>query len=390
MPRLRSYNRRVTDTTVLEHLGSLPVKRFMREFWQRRPLLIRGALPDFVAPVDRHRLLRLARDAAAESRLVTVRDGRWSLREGPFTRLPSLRTPGWTVLVQGVDLLDDAAHRLLQRFRFVPDARLDDLMVSLASDGGGVGPHVDSYDVFLLQAAGRRRWRISRQRNLTLRDDVPLKLLANFRATREWILEPGDMLYLPPGIGHEGVAIGESLTYSIGFRAPMFQELLEPWFADFAQQARLRGRYADAAAAPTRRPAELPAQMVTRTHAALSRVRPAAADTERFLLRSLTEPKPQVIFDRPARPLGLGPFTSGARRRGLDLDRRTRMLHSARAIGINGESLDGGAELDALRRLADRRRLGPADRIPAALWHTMHAWYLHGWIHLSTTTQASR
>jgi 50S ribosomal protein L16 3-hydroxylase len=132
--------------------------------------------------------------------------------DGPFKRLPSLQRPRWTVLVQGVDLIDDAAHGLLQRFRFVPDARLDDLMVSFATDGGGVGPHVDSYDVFLLQAAGRRRWRISRQRE-KLRAGAPLKLLANFRATREWVLEPGDMLYLPPGIAHEGVAIGESLTY---------------------------------------------------------------------------------------------------------------------------------------------------------------------------------
>lgn len=354
----------------------------MREVWQRRPLLIRSAFPGFVAPVERDRLLQFARDPAAESRLVTVRDGLWSLRSGPFTRLPSLRRRGWTVLVQGVDLLDDAAHQLLQRFRFVPDARLDDLMISFATDGGGVGPHLDSYDVFLLQAAGRRRWRISRQRNRRLRDGVPLKLLADFRATREWVLEPGDMLYLPPGVAHEGVAIGESLTYSIGFRTPAFHELLEPWFADFAQHARLRGRTADATA-PTSRPAALPPHLTAQVHATLSRARPAPVDTERFLLRNLTEPKPQVVFDRPARPLGLKQFTSRARIRGFELDRRARMLHSARAVGINGESLDGGAELNALRTLADRRGLGPHVRIPAKVWPILHQWYRAGWIHVA-------
>ena len=122
--------------------------------------------------------------------------------------------------MQGVDLHDDAAHRLLQRFRFVPDARLDDVMVSYASDGGGVGPHIDSYDVFLLQVAGRRRWRIGRVARPRLRDDVPLKMLAGFEAAEDWLLEPGDMLYLPPGWGHDGIAVGECLTASIGFRAP--------------------------------------------------------------------------------------------------------------------------------------------------------------------------
>jgi 50S ribosomal protein L16 3-hydroxylase len=123
-------------------------------------------------------------------------------------------------------------------------------------------------------------------------------------------------------------------------------------------------------------------------HAALSRARPAPVDTERFLLRNLTEPKPQVVFDRPARPLGLGQFTSRARIQGFELDRRTRMLYSARAVGINGESVAGGAGLDALRRLADRRALSPRDRVPAALWPTLHAWYLAGWINLQKGTGA--
>lgn len=344
---------------------------------------MRGVFPGFDAPIGRDRLFQLARDPLVESRLVDTAGGRWSLRQGPFARLPSGRRRGWTVLVQGVNLHDEAAYQLLERFRFVPDARLDDLMVSFASDGGGVGPHVDSYDVFLLQAAGRRRWRISRQRDLRFRDDVPLQLLENFRPTQEWELEPGDVLYLPPGVAHEGVAIGESLTYSIGFRAPTYQELLEPWLSDFAEDTRIVGRYSDPGIAATSKPGALPPALTSRIHAALSRARPTRADTERFLLRRLTEPKANVVFERPGRPLSLADFSARARRRGIGLDRRTRLMHSARAIGINGEWVDPAAGMTALQRLADARELPPAQAsaAPSAVWPLLHDWYRAGWLH---------
>ena len=199
------------NTQPLRKLGVLPVAQFMRDAWQRRPLLLRNALPGFVPPVGTRQLLEFARSPEAEARLIERADATWKVSHGPLRRLPSPRRPHWTVLVQGVDLLDAGAHALLQRFRFVPDARLDDLMVSYATEGGGVGPHVDSYDVFLLQAHGRRRWRISRQRDLQLVDGAPLRLLANFRPSAEYILEPGDLLYLPPGVAHEGTALVEIL-----------------------------------------------------------------------------------------------------------------------------------------------------------------------------------
>ncbi|MGH6622329.1 MAG: cupin domain-containing protein, partial [Burkholderiaceae bacterium] len=167
----------------------------MRDYWQRRPILLSAALPRFETPISREQLFAWAADEDVDSRLVTNVAGRWNVQHGPLARLPALARPGWTLLVQGVDLLDDAARALLSRFRFLPDARLDDLMVSYASDGGGVGPHVDSYDVFLLQAHGRRRWRISRQTDLQLRPGLPLRVLANFRPEQEWVLEAGDMLY---------------------------------------------------------------------------------------------------------------------------------------------------------------------------------------------------
>ena len=173
-------------------------------------------------PLDRERLFELVRREDVESRLIVRRGRHWSLRDGPFARraLPRLTQRQWTLLVQGVDLVDPGAKRLLSRFRFLPDARLDDLMASYATDGGGVGAHADNYDVFLLQAQGRRRWRISTQRDLALKSGMPLKILARFRPTAQWTLEAGDMLYLPPDHAHEGVAIDACTTYSIGFRAP--------------------------------------------------------------------------------------------------------------------------------------------------------------------------
>ena len=355
----------------------------MREYWQRRTLLIRGALPNFVAPVARARLFELARDPALESRLITAFDRRWSLEHGPFARLPSVRRAGWTLLVQGVDLHDDSAREFLSRFRFLPDARLDDLMISFATDGGGVGPHVDSYDVFLLQAAGQRRWRISRQRNLRPRRGSPLDNVAGFRASQEWLLEAGDMLYLPPGIAHEGVAVGECMTYSIGFRAPSYQQLLEPWFTEYAEHAVLRSRYADAGAVATKHAAALPRAMTSQVHAKLGRRAPNRTDTERFLLRYLTEPKATTTFDPPPKPLSRAEFRRAAAARGMWLDRKTRIIYSNDAVGVNGEWIKPLPDSRAtLKTLGDQRALSPRlmGSLPRTLWSLLHDWHSAGWI----------
>lgn len=367
----------------------MTTSRFMREAWQRKPLLVRAAIPQFAWTLDRGRLFELAGHEQAEARLVEQRDGRWNVRHGPFSRLPSPHRPGWTVLVQGVDLLDEAAHELLQRFRFVPDARLDDLMVSYATDGGGVGPHLDSYDVFLLQASGRRRWRIGRQANVRLIDGAPLRILADFRPTEEFILEPGDLLYLPPGIAHEGTALGECITCSIGFRAFEYQDLLEPYFADFAARAELPGRYGDAGQHATRRPSALPPAMTARVHTRLATRRPRLRDTARFLLTYLSEPKAQVVFDRPVRALRRAAFDARVRASGVRLDRRTRFLYDGPFIGINGECALPAREIRMpLRRLADARGLPPGT-YPEPLLDRLHEWYLAGWLRLAGTGSPS-
>ena len=382
--------RRELRPDVLTHLGPLPVARFMREVWGRRPLLVRQAFPGLRPPLTRGELFALAAREDSEARLVRRDAAGWHLEHGPFPRrdLPALRTPHWTLLVQGVDLASEAAHRLLARFRFVPDARLDDLMISWASDGGGVGPHVDNYDVFLIQVEGRRRWRISRQRDLALLPDVPLKLLANFRPSAEWVLEPGDMLYLPPGVAHDGVAEGPCMTCSVGFRAPTFAELLEPWQAAAAEHARLPGRVSDSGRPATLHAGRLPRDLVTQVHAALSRHRPSAADTERFLLAHLSEPKLQVIFEPAARAVDPAAFSRLCAREGLRLDRRSRLLTGRAGLGINGEWLAWPrAGRAILARLADYRALAPQEcrALPDPVLTLLAEWAEAGWLHLGAT-----
>src|SRR5262245_40445924 len=372
----------------LTHLGSVPVASFMRRHWQRRPLLVRNALPDLVAPVDETALFRLAGRADVEARLVTSFDG-WRMRPGPIARrqIPRLTRPRWTLLVQGVDQHNDHAAELLARFRFVPDARLDDLMVSYASDGGGVGPHIDDYDVFLLQARGRCRWRIGNGDARDFVPGLPLKILRRFKVEQDWVLESGDLLYLPPGIAHEGTAVGDGcLTCSIGFRAPAWRELLEPWLDVLASRSTPAGRYADPGAASTRKPAHLPDAFVESAFKALTRVPPTRADARALLLTFLTEPKPNITFTRPRSALSARELRTRARRGGLRLDRRTRMLYSGSSIAINGEILeDTGKDPSLMHLLADRRALDPAHlKAHGAPWWTQFAsWHGAGWLHVS-------
>jgi len=340
-------------------LGGLSTADFMRRHWQRKPLLVRAACPGALADVDRSRLFAMAARDDVESRLVVRAGARWSVRPGPIARraLPTLATRAWTLLVQGVDLHDENAHRLLSRFRFIADARLDDVMCSFASDGGGVGPHVDSYDVFLLQTKGRRRWRIGRAAKVRLRDDVPLKMLADFEPSDEWLLDPGDMLYLPPGWGHDGVAEGECITASIGFRAPLAGELAADIVQRLAEAARDDGgsaadgpRYRDAQAPPTDRPARIPESLQRFADEALERLVADRLATSRALGEVLSEPKPGTWFERASAASAPAPA--------IALARRTRMLYDDRFVFVNGEAYRaGGRDATLMRRLADRRRL---------------------------------
>jgi 50S ribosomal protein L16 3-hydroxylase len=372
-------------TQPLPLLGGLSPEAFMNRYWHKKPLLVRQAIPGFQPLVGRPALFELAAREDVESRLVTLQRTRgrehWRLQRGPFARraLPALKTPLWTLLVQGVDLHNDAVHALMNQFRFVPDARLDDLMISYASEGGGVGPHYDSYDVFLLQAQGRRRWRIGRRYDPTLRDDVPVKILANFVPEEEFVLEPGDMLYLPHRYAHDGVAEGgECMTYSIGFRSParneLAQELLQR-LADEAVEAGDDQRYRDPKQAAIDTPAAIPGALQDFAQQAVQDVLADPQALARVLGEYLTEPKSSVWFESGE---------AADVRAGVVLDRRTRMMYDAHHIFINGEGYRAsGRDATLMRRLADQRRLEARDlaRASAVALDLLQSWAEAGWVH---------
>ena len=364
-------------------LGDIPVATFLKKYWQKKPLLIRQAIPQVQAPLSRDALFALAAQDDVESRLLTHFNDRWSLKHGPLSTLPSPKKKHWTLLVQGLNLHLDQAADLLHQFRFIPDARLDDLMISYATDGGGVGAHFDSYDVFLLQVHGQRRWRISAQTDLRLKTGLPLKILEHFMPEEEFLLEPGDMLYLPPHYAHDGVAVGECMTCSIGFRAPSWQELGQAFLEFKADTLELPGRYADPGLALSRHPAKLDDELLTRVEQQLQKIRTGRDEVTVFLGEYLSEPKPSVIFDSPEKPLSKTRFFAQAKRDGIRLHRKTRMLYRGKYLFINGESFQAGpADQALLRRLADNRCLpgGALENASEDLLESLLQWYDDGWL----------
>jgi 50S ribosomal protein L16 3-hydroxylase len=276
-------------TATARHFLGMAPATFLRDYWQKRPLLVRAALPSLASdaepPITPEDLAGLACEEGALSRLVVHDRGTdaWSVRHGPFDEalFPTLGEQDWTLLVQDVDKWDADVAALLPAFGFLPRWRIDDIMVSFAATGGSVGAHVDQYDVFLVQGEGRRRWQIdaSGSASLAFRDDVELKLLRAFAPTHDWVLGPGDMLYLPPGVPHHGVAEEPCLTYSIGMRAPSTSELLGDYIDTLAADADETMRYADPDLLPGADPGEIDAEAMRRVVEALNQLRMNDPDT---------------------------------------------------------------------------------------------------------------
>jgi 50S ribosomal protein L16 3-hydroxylase len=326
-------------------LGGLSPRAFLCRYWQKRPLFIPQAFPGFAGVLDKRALAALAARDDVESRIVERRGKHRETRHGPFEKA-TIRKAGATLLVSGVDLHVPAADALLRRFAFIPQARLDDVMVSYATPGGGVGPHVDSYDVFLLQAGGRRRWRI---------------------AGREYIARPGDLLYLPPRIEHDGVALDECYTYSIGFRAPRGAELGAAFLDWLHERGLPDATYRDPDLIPAARPARIPTRMLDFSEQLLARIRWSRRDVIDFLGRYLSAPKPHVVF-RPAPSRGPG----------VRLDAKTRLLYFGDRFFINGESVTV-RHPPLLRELADRRRCELSRLAPLA--GLIAEWRRAGYVH---------
>lgn len=380
-------------TQPLQLLGGLSPERFMKTHWQKKPLLVRQALPNFKPLLSRAELFAIAASQDVHSRLV-IQDSKltsgWRLQQGPFVRraLPALKQPGWTLLIQGADLQNDEVHDLMNQFRFVPDARLDDLMISYATDQGGVGPHFDSYDVFLFQAHGKRLWRIGRQQDLSLQPDVPLKILAKFEPKQEFVLEPGDMLYLPPRYAHDGIAAGECMTYSIGFRSPHANELAGELLQRLAHEAEFSHGdmlYRDPDQPAQAQPAMIPGSLLSFANQALRGLLEDQALFAKCLGEHLTEPKPNVWFEAAESDVAASALGNAACR----LDRRTRMMYDDKYVFINGESFRVcGRDAQIIRRLADDRVLLTSDmsRFSVQAAEQILEWVDAGWISLTSST----
>ena len=328
-------------------LGGLTPRAFLARHWQKRPLFVRHAIA-VPALIGERALTALARRDDVESRIVQRRGNRWNTAHGPFTTIKASKI-NWSVLVNGINHHVASADQLLRRFSFIPQARLDDVMVSFATPGGGVGPHVDSYDVFLIQGTGRRRWRIGK---------------------RTFIAEPGDLIYVPPGLEHDGVALEPCFTYSVGFRAPRGAELGAAFLDWLHERGLPDARYRDPGLRPAANAGRIPPGMVRFAKHFLSRIRWRREDVARFLGEYLTQPKPHVVF-RPAAAKGAW----------IRLDAKTQLLYIGARFFINGESFSLPARDRArMRELADRR--GIAAKRLASQSKLIREWRRAGWLRL--------
>ena len=344
--------------------GGMAASEFLRRHWQRRPLLVRGAVPQIGAWPGKRKLFTLAQRADVESRLVSCRAGHWRVAYGPLARLARAPARNWTLLVHGVNHHCTDLEQLLRRFSFLPQARLDDVMVSFATRGGGVGPHVDSYDVFLLQASGRRHWRVWGQNKKAF----------------EYLAESGDLLYLPPGWRHDGVALERCFTYSIGFRAPRGAELGAAFLDWLHERGLPDAAYRDPCLEPTSRPAQIPREMVRFARTIMEKVKTSRTDASAVLGRYLTTPKPHVVFrpGRSRRPLA---------RAEVQLDPKTQLLYSGNRFYLNGECITvGKRHSELLKELADRRHLPGARLARAPLANLVYDWHRAGYVRLKART----
>jgi 50S ribosomal protein L16 3-hydroxylase len=378
--------------------GGISPDQFMKQHWHKKPLLVRGAIPAFAlaksyhdelsSPIAAQALFNLASDELVESRLIQANP--WRFETGPFKQksIPKLEQRDWTLLLQGMEAHLPAAATVLSWFRFIPDARLDDLMISIAGIGGGVGPHFDSYDVFLIQMSGRRQWRISGQKDLSLNPELPLKILQNFSVEHEWILEPGDMLYLPPHIAHDGIALDPGCqTWSVGFRSPSFKELLQEGLWRLAESLEdipgLDEKFSDPGQRASNQPEQLPHELIKQLEQRLKGLK--LDKLSQFLpgiTAYLSEPKQQAFFNGPDKPLSPKQFTQKLSIQALLPHPQTRILAQNQVVFCNGEMVTKGQsrEIQKAWYLLASQKTMICRGLKGASNSSLYEAYLSGWL----------
>ncbi|MAC99224.1 cupin [Pseudomonas abyssi] len=350
--------------------GDIGVDRFLAEYWQRKPLLIRQAIPGFESPIEPNELAGLSLEEEVESRII-LKEGShpWELRQGPFPDDTYQQLPerDWTLLVQAVDQFVPEVADLLAQFRFLPSWRVDDIMISYATPGGGVGPHYDNYDVFLLQGHGKRRWRIGQQcsEDSPLLENPDLRILAEFDCQDERVLEPGDMLYIPPGVAHDGVAETDCMTYSIGFRAPSHAEILVHFTDYLAHHLSDDQRYGDAGVNRPSDPAAIDPAAIDRLQQSVLRLVSDKEALATWFGRHMTEAKyPELAQAYAGEPEPLADLLNAGI--GLEPNPAVRLAYWEAADGslrlfANGEHCAVGPALLPLVQLICNQRYLPAE-----------------------------
>jgi 50S ribosomal protein L16 3-hydroxylase len=343
-------------------LGKISNDVFLKKYWQKKPLLIRDAIKNFKSPITEKDLFRIAQNENAISRLIEFKRGIWQVKYGPFKKLDlpkKINTP-WTILVQNMNHHLPFAESFLNLFKFIPYARLDDLMVSFATKKGSVGPHFDSYDVFLFQAKGEREWKISEQKKFSLDKKSAIKIITNFKVKNTWVLKPGDLLYLPPNVGHWGVSQSDDcLTYSIGFRAPGTFEI-QSKFLDFIQDNLITNKndlYRDPNLNLQKNPAEINSNMIKKIQQIVNQLRWNTNSINNFIGQLLTEPIEGAVFET-SKSMTAEVFIKDLIKKPLKLNPKTRMLFIKNNFYINGQLIEADKRsIMYLKQLANDREI---------------------------------
>jgi 50S ribosomal protein L16 3-hydroxylase len=367
-------------------LNGLTPAQFLADYWQKKPLLIRQAIPNFKGLLSPNDLAGLACDEEVQARIISQKNNTWQVKHGPFedADFAKLGKKNCTLLVQSVNQYLPEAADLLAQFNFIPHARLDDLMVSYAPTGGGVGAHMDSYDVFLLQGSGKRNWKISAQTELSLVENAPLRILKHFKPEQEWVLEAGDMLYLPPQIAHWGVSESDDcMTYSIGFRAPKTQELQHEFLNYLQDHIQADGLYSDPDLCLQNHPAEISDDMISKVAEMLEKMTWDKQHVADFLGKYLSEPKVDVVF-APNKKISKNELNKHLATKTLWLSLKSQLLFAHDHFYLNGEKLIVPDIIyNEIKYLADNKHLNTnalEANIHAACGDALYDAYLAGYV----------